>query len=77
MASLDSASLDSEAFDERGRTVQRGLCRLLLREYAEAEDAAQQTFLSAYGALLRGSEPRHPAAWLATIARSLYLPKPS
>ena len=59
----------SELFEAHGRTVQ-GLCRLLLRDREEAEDAAQQSFLSAYGALLRGSEPRHPAAWLATIARN-------
>ena len=37
---------------------------------AEAEDAAQQTFLSAHRALLNGSDPREPAAWLATIARN-------
>jgi RNA polymerase sigma factor (sigma-70 family) len=52
-----------------GRTV-LGLCRLLLRDPAEAEDAAQQTFLSAYRSLLAGNEPGHPAAWLATIARN-------
>ena len=37
-----------------------GLCRLLLRDHHEAEDAAQQTFVSAYRALLRGTEPREP-----------------
>jgi RNA polymerase sigma factor (sigma-70 family) len=47
-----------------------GLCRALLRDRAEAEDAAQQTFLSAHRALLSGTEPREPAAWLATIARN-------
>ena len=35
-----------------------GLCRLLLRDHHEAEDAAQQTFVSAYRSLLRGTEPR-------------------
>src|SRR5262249_49596152 len=35
----------------------------------EAEDAAQQTFLSAYKALLAGATPRDGEAWLATIAR--------
>jgi RNA polymerase sigma-70 factor (ECF subfamily) len=35
----------------------------------EAEDAVQQTFLSAQRALLNGSSPRDAAAWLATIAR--------
>jgi RNA polymerase sigma factor (sigma-70 family) len=47
-----------------------GLCRGLLRNAAEAEDAAQQTFLSAYRALIGGTEPREPAAWLAAIARN-------
>lgn len=46
------------------------LCRALLRDRADAEDAAQQTFLSAHRALLNGTEPREPAAWLATIARN-------
>src|SRR5258708_2723342 len=48
----------------------RGLCRLLLRDAGEAEDATQQTFLSAYRALLGGALPREPAAWIATIARN-------
>ena len=56
-------------FAEYGRTVS-GLCRALLRDRAEAEDAAQQTFLSAHRALMNGTEPREPAAWLATIARN-------
>jgi RNA polymerase sigma-70 factor (ECF subfamily) len=42
----------------------------LLRDTAEAEDAAQQTFLSAHRALVNGSSPEEPAAWLATIARN-------
>jgi RNA polymerase sigma factor (sigma-70 family) len=46
-----------------------GLCRALLRDRAEAEDAAQQVFLSAHRAYLNGADPREPAAWLATIAR--------
>jgi len=47
-----------------------GLCRLLLRDPVEAEDASQQVFLSAHQALLRGSVPRDRAAWLAAIARN-------
>jgi RNA polymerase sigma factor (sigma-70 family) len=35
----------------------------------EADDAVQQTFLSAQRALLNGSSPRDAGAWLATIAR--------
>lgn len=56
-------------FEEHGRLVY-GVCRLLLRDAVEAEDAAQQTFLSAYRALLGGQEPREPSAWLGTIARN-------
>ncbi|HSC49102.1 MAG TPA: sigma-70 family RNA polymerase sigma factor [Gaiellaceae bacterium] len=56
-------------FEEHGRMVY-GLSRLLLRDPVEAEDAAQQTFLSAYRALLAGQEPRDPSAWLGTIARN-------
>jgi RNA polymerase sigma factor (sigma-70 family) len=59
----------SELFARHGATV-LGLCRLLLRNTEDAEDAVQQTFLSAYRSLLNGVEPRHPAAWLATIARN-------
>jgi RNA polymerase sigma factor (sigma-70 family) len=56
-------------YAQYGRTVS-GLCGALLRTRAEAEDATQQTFLSAHRALLNGTEPREPAAWLATIARN-------
>jgi RNA polymerase sigma-70 factor, ECF subfamily len=58
-----------QLFREHGRMV-RGLCSGLLRDRAEADDAAQQTFLAAHGALLRGGDPREPAAWLAAIARN-------
>jgi RNA polymerase sigma-70 factor, ECF subfamily len=47
----------------------RSICGALLRDRTEAEDAVQQTFLSAHRALLNGSSPRDAAAWLATIAR--------
>jgi RNA polymerase sigma factor (sigma-70 family) len=59
----------ADLYRQHGHTV-LGLCRLLLRDPAEAEDAAQQTFLSAYRSLLAGNQPEHPAAWLATIARN-------
>ena len=58
-----------ELFAEHGRMV-LGLCRLLLRDPVEAEDAAQQVFVSAHHALLRGSVPRDSAAWMAAIARN-------
>jgi DNA-directed RNA polymerase specialized sigma24 family protein len=47
-----------------------GLSRLLLRDPVEAEDAAQQVFLSAHEAVLRGSVPRDSAAWIAAITRN-------
>ena len=56
-------------YEEHGRMVY-GVCRLVLRDPIEAEDAAQQTFLSAYRGLLAGQEPREPSAWLGTIARN-------
>jgi RNA polymerase sigma factor (sigma-70 family) len=56
-------------FDQHASMV-FGLCRLLLRDHHEAEDAAQQTFVSAYRSLLRGTEPRDAAPWLAAIARN-------
>jgi RNA polymerase sigma-70 factor, ECF subfamily len=59
----------SELFEEHGRMVY-GICRLILRDPVEAEDAAQQTFLSAYRGLLAGQQPREPSAWLGTIARN-------
>lgn len=42
----------------------------MLRNAHDAEDAAQQTFLSAYTSLAGGTTPHEPAAWLATIARN-------
>jgi RNA polymerase sigma factor (sigma-70 family) len=46
------------------------VCRYQLRDPQAAEDAAQETFLSAHRSLLGGTQPRDPAAWLATIARN-------
>jgi RNA polymerase sigma-70 factor (ECF subfamily) len=63
------ASRLASLFDEHASMV-LGLCRLLLRDHHEAEDAAQQTFVSAYRSLLRGTEPRDAAPWLAAIARN-------
>jgi RNA polymerase sigma-70 factor (ECF subfamily) len=56
-------------FEEHGRCVYT-LCRHLLRDPLEAEDAAQQTFLSAHRSILGGTAPRDPAGWLAAIARN-------
>src|SRR5882672_2670818 len=62
-----AAARTEELYRDHGRLV-GGLCRALLRDPAEGEDAAQQVFLAAHRALLNGTSPREPAAWLATIA---------
>jgi RNA polymerase sigma-70 factor (ECF subfamily) len=59
----------AKLFDKHGRMV-FGLCRLLLRDTNEAEDAAQQVFLSAQAAVVRGAVPRDAPRWLAAIARN-------
>ena len=64
-----SGALASELFEQHSEMV-LSVCRVLLLDRAEAEDAMQQTFFSAYRSILAGSEPRQPAAWLATIARN-------
>jgi RNA polymerase sigma factor (sigma-70 family) len=62
------ALLIGRLYEQHFRMV-RALCQLLLRDAVEAEDAAQQTFLSAFGSLIDGTVPELPAPWLATIAR--------
>jgi RNA polymerase sigma factor (sigma-70 family) len=47
-----------------------GICRAMLRDVPEAEDAVQQAFLSAHRALVGGAHVRDEAAWIATIARN-------
>src|SRR4051812_2352596 len=59
----------AELFEAHAAMV-LGICRGMLRNAHDAEDAAQQTFLSAYTNLSGGTTPREPAAWLATIARN-------
>ncbi|MGH3065380.1 MAG: RNA polymerase sigma factor [Gaiellaceae bacterium] len=56
-------------FERHGRMVY-GVCRAMLRDVHEAEDATQQAFLSAHRALLGGAHVRDAGAWLATIARN-------
>jgi RNA polymerase sigma-70 factor, ECF subfamily len=56
-------------YAQRYRPLVERLCRMLLGDSTEAEDAAQQTFLLAYQSLLAGTRPRQPRAWLCTIAR--------
>jgi len=56
-------------YREHGAAV-AALCRSLLRDRPEAEDATQQVFLSAHRALLNGTVPREPLAWLLAVARN-------
>ena len=56
-------------YERHGRMVY-GVCRAMLRDVHEAEDATQQVFLSAHKAVLGGATVRDPAAWLATISRN-------
>jgi len=66
----DGAAGRVEALYREHHTMVLAVCRGFLRDHVEADDAAQQTFLSAQRALANGSLPREPAAWLATIARN-------
>ena len=54
---------------QRYRRLVERLCRIMLADSSDAEDATQQTFLLAYQSLLSGTRPHHPRAWLCTIAR--------
>lgn len=66
----NGTSHDTETlYREHGAAVAR-FCRSLLRDHAEAEDATQQVFLSAHRALLNGTVPREPLAWLLSVARN-------
>ena len=68
-AARTAADQVAELYARHGRMV-AGVCRGMLRDPEEAADAAQQTFLAAQRALVAGTHPDEPAAWLATIARN-------
>jgi DNA-directed RNA polymerase specialized sigma24 family protein len=51
----------AELYREHGATVLR-ICRARLADRGEAEDAAQQVFLSAHRALLNGAVSVEPGA---------------
>ena len=69
-ADANGGSHGTEAlYREHGAAV-ASLCRSLLRDRAEVEDATQQVFLSAHRALLNGAAPREPLAWLLAVARN-------
>ncbi len=56
-------------YESHGRAVY-GLCRMLLRDPHDAEDASQSVFLSAHAAIARGGTPRDGGPWLSAIARN-------
>ena len=62
-------SQDTEALYLEHEAAVARLCRSLLQDRAEAEDATQQVFLAAHRALLNGTAPREPLAWLLAVAR--------
>ena len=67
------AAARDRAFDRLYRSHVHEVYRYVLavmRNEADAEDATQATFLSAYRAFLRGDEPRKPRNWLLTIAHN-------
>jgi RNA polymerase sigma-70 factor (ECF subfamily) len=67
---------DSEAFGELMRRHQRRIYRLalhLLRNAAEAEDATQEAFVRAYGALDRFDGRSEAFTWIYRIAVNLSL----
>ena len=65
----NAAARVAKLFERHGRMVY-GVCRAMLRDVHEAEDATQEVFLSAHRALLGGARVRDSGAWLATIARN-------
>ena len=67
---LRAASVQTHALFEQHSRMVYGLCRALLRDLDDADDATQSTFIAAYQSLLAGNRVREPAAWLATIARN-------
>jgi RNA polymerase sigma factor (sigma-70 family) len=67
------AAARDRAFDRLYRSHVHEVYRYVLavmRNEADAEDATQATFLSAYRAFLRGDEPRKPRNWLLKIAHN-------
>jgi RNA polymerase sigma-70 factor, ECF subfamily len=65
----DAAEATRKLFDDHSHAVLT-ICRVILRDADEAEDAAQQTFLSVHRSLLSGTVPRNSGAWIAAIARN-------
>jgi RNA polymerase sigma factor (sigma-70 family) len=80
LAKLDDARLVSvirdgydeafEVFYARYHADVLSFCRHMLGSLDDAEDAVQQTFLATYRQIHNSSPPRHPRAWLYTVARN-------
>jgi RNA polymerase sigma-70 factor (ECF subfamily) len=68
-STMKASARVAQLFERHGRMV-FGICRTMLRDVHEAEDATQQAFLSAHRALLGGAEVRDAGAWIAAIARN-------
>jgi RNA polymerase sigma-70 factor (ECF subfamily) len=67
---IESRSGETESLYREHGVAVAALCRSLLRDRGETEDATQQVFLSAHRALLNGAAPREPRAWLLAVARN-------
>ena len=75
LAALAAAG-DERAFEalyDRHHRALLGFCRHMLGTREEAEDALQQTFLRAHGALAARGAPAELRPWLFTIARNCCL----
>ena len=75
LAALAAAG-DERAFEtlyDRHHRALLGFCRHMLGSREEAEDALQQTFLRAHGALAARGAPAELRPWLFTIARNCCL----
>jgi RNA polymerase sigma factor (sigma-70 family) len=73
ISALFTPAARDRAFDRLYRSHVHEVYRYVLavmRNEADAEDATQATFLSAYRAFLRGDEPRKPRNWLLKIAHN-------
>ncbi len=68
-----AAAGDERAFEvvyDRHHRALLGFCRHMVGSHDEAEDALQQTFLRAHGALVEHGPPDDLRPWLFTIARN-------
>jgi RNA polymerase sigma factor (sigma-70 family) len=71
VASVSPEALHAQRLYERYGPRVFGLCLARLGNRADAEDAAQTTFLQALGSLSRGTKPTAEAGWLLTIAQNV------